>query len=73
MGVPEREDLSAGRSRSTSVIKKNTKGVGVSHFWMKHTAHAYQNLIRPVIIRVSLIVSPDLDAEHAEDTDAYVE
>ena len=43
MDVPERENLGAGRSRSTSVIKKKTKGV--SHLWMKHTAHAYQNLI----------------------------
>jgi hypothetical protein len=40
---------------------------------MKHTARAYQNLIRPVIIRVSLIISPNLDAEHAEDPDAYAE
>ena len=40
---------------------------------MKHTAAgAYQNLIRPVIVRVSLVVSPYLDAEHAEDADAYV-
>jgi hypothetical protein len=32
-----------------------------------------QNLIRPVVVRVSLIVRPDLDAEHAEETVAYVE